>query len=560
MVWTASNYCHRFQSIHAMEVEMEPNDAGGVAAMHGFNFQNCVAAYYVTEMLRDKSIQRVRCEVVDDIDVVCDGYVEFIQVKTTTKAHWARSDLVVLSTGTGKTKKIPHSSILHKSMQSEPGLTVPRKFRVVTEHPVNVTLEYLQINRNDRVEKPGREDLIDYLNKKTSDYCAPSGVDVAAWVDAAYWEVFRSMREIELLGVRNIRLASQDLHGVALSTESCAEGVWLGILNTVTRKGALSRRIYSVDNKSYLRADLNIWFKKLVDDDQKLAGRKIYVKRELPHILVPFRTPFSSPCAKRNGRVLHQQYSLTRYRYAHIVDNVCKWLDEVFLRPKELADIHKLSLVEQGQRLRTTVFESLTDVRSFLGRVLLHATIRQMHESQPIPCLLYLDGDDEEKILENVHIVRRDPEGDQLWVGFSELVSATSIKTRLPEIRDQLYDEISECFNNARGKILDIKDDEYLLRHDIDLILDESNPFDKYLDRFRFVLFVGYDSSFLTDPETSDHEDHLQQETAALFQTFADDLQSGSPFAGITIEVFIYPAPSLEKLTKMVEEKVREAV
>ncbi|MNI93843.1 hypothetical protein D3C73_1518530 [compost metagenome] len=92
------------------------------------------------------------------------------------------------------------------------------------------------------------------------------------------------------------------------------------------------------------------------------------------------------------------------------------------------------------------------------------------------------------------------------------------------------------------------------------MILDESNPFDKYLDRFRFVLFVGYDSSLLTDPETSDHEDHLEQETAALFEAFADDLQHDSPFAGLTIDVFIYPAPSLEKLTKMVEEKVREAV
>ncbi|WP_448125349.1 HamA C-terminal domain-containing protein [Pseudomonas veronii] len=539
---------------------MEPNDAGGVAAKHGFIFQDCVAAYYVTQMLRDKSIQRVRCEVTDDIDVVCDDFVEFVQVKTTTKAHWAKSDLVVLSTGTGKTKKIPCSSILHKSMQSEPGLTVPRKFRIVTEHPVNVTLEYLLISRNDRTGKPGREDLIDYLNSKTSDYCAPSGVDVAAWVDAAYWEVFRTMREIELLGVRNIRLAAQDLHGVGLSTEACAEDIWRGILDTVTRKGALSRRIHSVDNKSYIRADLNTWFKGLVEDDQKRAGRKVYVKRELPHILVPFRSPLSSPCAKRNCRVLHQHYSLRRYRYKHIVDNVCKWLDEVFLRPKELADIHKLSLVEQGQRLKTTVFASLTDVRSFLGRVLLHATIRQVHESQPIPCLLYLEGEDEEKILENVHIVRRDPEGDQLWVGFSELVSAANIKTRLPEIRDQLYDEISECFNNARGKILDIKDDDYLLRHDIDVILDESNPFDTYPDRFRFVLFVGYDSSLLTDPETSDHEDHLEQETSALFEAFADDLQHQSPFAGLTIDVFIYPAPSLEKLTKMVEEKVREAV
>lgn len=542
-----------------MDVKMEPNDAGGVAAKHGFIFQDCVAAFYVTQMLRDKTIRRIRCEVTDDIDVVCDDFVEFVQVKTTTKAHWAQSDLVVLSKGASN-KKIPCSSILHKSMECEPELTVLRKFRIVTEHPTNVTLEYLLISREERDGKPGRDELIKYLNSKTANYVATSGVDVANWVDAAWWQVFRTMREIELLGIRNIRLAADELHGAILSAEASAEDIWRGILDTVTRKGALSRRIHSVDSKSYLRADLNTWFQSRVEEDQKRVGRKIYVKRQLPHILVPFRDPLATPCAKRNGLVLHQQYSMTRYRYKHIVDNVCKWLDEVFLRPNELADIHKLSLVEQGQRLKNTVFASLGDVRSFLGRVLLHATIRQTHSSQPIPCMLYLEGQDEEKILENVHIVRRDPGGDELWVGFSELVTASNIAARLHEIRDELYEQIMECFSSARGKILDIKDDAYLLRHDIDTILDESNSFDSHLDRLRFVLFIGYDSTLLTEPETPGHEDHLEQETAALFEKFVDDLEHDPTFAKLTINVFIYPAPSLETLTQLVDKKVREAL
>ncbi|GAB7260026.1 hypothetical protein DZS_08800 [Dickeya ananatis] len=60
---------------------MESNDSGGVAAKHGFLFQDCVAAYHVTRMLRDKTIRSVRCEVTDDIDIVSDGYIDFVQVK-----------------------------------------------------------------------------------------------------------------------------------------------------------------------------------------------------------------------------------------------------------------------------------------------------------------------------------------------------------------------------------------------------------------------------------------------------------------------------------------------
>ncbi|GJA06840.1 hypothetical protein BWQ95_09740 [Aeromonas hydrophila] len=538
---------------------MESNDSGGVAAKHGFLFQDCVAAYHVTRMLRDKTIRSVRCEVTDDIDILSDGHIDFVQVKSTAKTHWNISDIVKVSKGANK-KIIPCSSILHKSMQCESGTGLSRRYLIVTEDKVNKTLEYLTISPTARADKPGRQEMIDYLNQHTANYQTTAGVSVADWVDTATWEVYHSLRELELMGIRNIRMASEDLHGVILSSETSAENIWCRILDTVTRKGEHSRRIHSADDKSYSRPELLEWFKFCVEDDQSRSGRKIYVKRDLPHILTPFRAPMVSACAKRKGQVLHQQYSLKQYRYKHIADNVCQWLDEVFLRPKEMSDIHKLTLVEKRERLKTSVFKSLHDVSEFLGRVLLHATIRQHHESQPIPCLLYVERPGSEKILENVHIVRRDPEGDQLWVGFSELVTDVDIAVRLPKIRDQLYEDIAECIDTARRKILDVKDDDYLLRHDIDEILDGSRPFDAHRDRFTFVLFVGYDSRLLTDPETPGYEDNLEKETLELFDNFVADLIEGSPFADLCVHVFIYPAPSLERLTQLVEDKVREVV
>lgn len=538
---------------------MDSNDSGGVAAKHGFLFQDCVAAFHVTRMLRDKAIRIVRCEVTDDIDIICDDSVDFVQVKSTEKARWNISDIVKNSKGVGN-KNIPSSSILHKSMQCESEAGLSRRYTLVTEDKVNKTLEYLTIKPKARLEKPGREQLINELNRRTDNYQTESGVSVADWVDAATWEVYHSIRELELMGIKNIRMASHELHGVILSSEAVAEDVWRLILNTLTHKAEHSRRIHSADDKSYSRSDLLAWFKLRVEEDQSKSGRKVYVKRSLPHILTPFREPMTSNCGKRNGQVLHQQYSLKRYRYKYIAENVCKWLDEVFLRPKELADISKLTLIEKRDRLRNSVFNSLNDVRKFLGRVLLHATIRQQHESQPIPCSLYVEQNESEKIIENVHIVRRDPEGDQLWIGFSELVTDENVAERLPQIRDRLYEHISDCIDTARSKILDIKDDNYLLRHDIDEILDGSLPFDAHLDRFRFVLFVGYNSSKLTDPETPGFEFELEKETVELFDNFAADLVEDMPYVDLYIEFFIYPAPSLEQLIALVEKKVKEDV
>ena len=538
---------------------MESNDTGGVAAKHGFLFQDCVAAYHVTRMLRDKTISSVRCEVTDDIDIVYDSHINFVQVKTTDKSRWSTAQITNNSKGADK-RAIPCSSMLHKSMQCEPSAALGRRYSIVTEEKVNKTLEYLLISLNSRPGKPGRQEIIDDLNKRIDNYQTASGISVSDWIDAATWEVFSSLRELELLGIKNIRLASEDLHGIILSSEAVAEDIWCSILDTVTRKGEYSRRIHSADDKSYSRPDLLGWFKSRVEDDLYRSGRKIYVKRALPYILTPFRAPMASACAKRRGQVLHQQYSLKKYRYQHIADNVCKWLDEVFLRPKEIADINKLTVIEKRELLKTSVFKSLHDVSEFLGRVLLHATIRQHHESQPIPCMLYVEKPGSEKILENVHIVRRDPKGDELWIGFSELVTEVDIVVRLPEIRERLYKDISECIDTARSKILDVKDDDYLLRHDIDEILDGSQPFDAYYDRFTFVLFVGYDSNLLTDPETQGYENALEKETAVLFEKFAADLIEDSPFANLCVHVFIYPAPSLEQLTQLVENKVREVV
>nr|WP_277528547.1 dsDNA nuclease domain-containing protein [Pseudomonas baetica] len=135
---------------------MDSNDSGGVAAKHGFLFQDCVAAFHVTRMLRDKTIRSVRCEVMDDIDIVSDGYVDFVQVKSTEKTRWNISDIVKNGKGADK-KTIPCSSILHKSMQckSDPGLS--RRYSIVTEDKVNKTLEYLTIPpRHGQANQVGR--------------------------------------------------------------------------------------------------------------------------------------------------------------------------------------------------------------------------------------------------------------------------------------------------------------------------------------------------------------------------------------------------------------------
>ncbi|WP_277761954.1 hypothetical protein [Pseudomonas sp. A34-9] len=54
--------------------------------------------------------------------------------------------------------------------------------------------------------------------ERTKNYQTGSGVTVADWVDAAMWQVYHTIREVELLGIANIRRSSEDLHGVTFSS------------------------------------------------------------------------------------------------------------------------------------------------------------------------------------------------------------------------------------------------------------------------------------------------------------------------------------------------------
>lgn len=100
--------------------------------------------------------------------------------------------------------------------------------------------------------------------------------------------------------------------------------------------------------------------------------------------------------------------------------------------------------------------------------------IWQYYESQFIFCMLYVEKVGVEKIFENVYIVCCDLEGDQFWIGFSELVIDINIVVRLLEIWDQLYEDILDCIDIVCKKIFDIKDDNYLFCYDIDEIFDGS--------------------------------------------------------------------------------------
>jgi hypothetical protein len=273
--------------------EMELSDSGGPAALKGFVYQNFVAAYYVLRMLEDKSLLSVRCEVVDDVDAIYADRVEYIQVKTTDNdSKWTVTEFA-----DADTKSVPpikpqrknqtvnkEDSILHKSILCDKGKR-PSYFRIVTPRDVTDSLKYLKTSLNTRNEKAIlKAPLLKRLEtciernrpKKSTPFTSPNGNAIEYWLDHAVWEVIPLQEVLESRCTKLIRQAAQR-KGIYLIENGAPERILCSLLNNLFIKGAASRVIKSIDDKSYLREDFIPWFEAEIEHYTNLSDEHVKI-------------------------------------------------------------------------------------------------------------------------------------------------------------------------------------------------------------------------------------------------------------------------------------------
>ncbi|HDB1447879.1 TPA: DUF4297 domain-containing protein [Vibrio cholerae] len=561
------------------QTAMDQSDSGGVAALKGFTYQNLAAAYYVLSMLRDKSLISVRCEVVDDIDLVYDNRIEYVQVKTTDgDSKWCIKDFAEATTKTvpptGRQRVnqtiSQEDSILHKSIQCDKD-KLPGFFRMLTPREVTDSLRYLKVPLSDRGEKiqergPLLKRLTAAVNrhrKKLPPFSSLNGNDTEYWLDHAEWTVIPNREHLELLCTKLI-LQSAHQKGIYLSANEDPERILASLLKNVTDKGATSRVLKTIANKSYHRKDFIPWFNAEIEHYANLSSShvKVYAtsRAELKAILSSFfhDKEMYELVGDKSCTGLHGQYHQRKYSYNIIAKNLHQWLPEVLLLPGEIADNTPENLARKFSTFTKRYSKNADFISNLVSKALLHSTIRTEYKSQPIAAVLHID-DAQKTCFDNVHIVLEDHTPDKLIMGFSELI-ATDIEESLAEIVTNFNDLIeSEAFSSQKEKILSAKDDSYLLEHDIDEILAPNKSLDDSLDRLRFVFFIGYESNHLKCNKKEMEETYLEAlegEVIHQFKALINQLILKNDFCeDLHIEVYLYPIPSLASLISAVQKQ-----
>jgi len=544
---------------------MDSNDLGGVGAKQGFLFQDYAAAYYLISMLRDKRLKSVRCEVTDDIDLVFDDHIEYVQVKTTDDdGKWTLNELCT----TSKIKKVkgkrsvkPKDSILHKSLSCDKNNSKKSKFKILSRRDVRANLMYLKIKRDRRDSKDGKDALLKSLKGKIGDFKSENGHDVEYWIDNCYWEVFSSISEIQVKSTLAILQAAASLN-VYLDPNRDPQRILNDILSTLTMKSAISRKIHVSADKSYEREEFLLWFDEELNqlENKSKTHKKIYSRNseDLKPVLVQLVDLSDEFDDGKEASGLYQGYERRKYRYDYISKTIKEWLPELLLRPDELADSFGTNLVKSYEVLAKRLDKEFDNFESFIGKLLLHSTIRFYTKSQPIPATLFIDDDTGSKEFDNIHIVKKDHSGDELWMGFSKLTNGQNIDNSLDELCIELSTFLSDDFSSKKERILDVKQDGYLVSHDINEILDSSISFDEHIDRFRFVIFIGYESEEIdikiSREEQLDFKDRLIEEVSSHFKLFIDKLVvSDDFFDELNITVYLFPTPCIDTLLSKIK-------
>ncbi|WP_429058133.1 dsDNA nuclease domain-containing protein [Aeromonas jandaei] len=558
---------------------MEQSDSGGVAALKGFTYQNYAAAYFVLSMLQDKSLISVRFEVVDDIDLLYENKIEYVQVKTTDgDSKWDVREFAEATT-----KKVPptgrqrveqvvsqEDSILHKSMKCDKDI-LEGFFRILTPRDITDSLRYLKTPLADRHEKSQErpcilkrlDNAVNRNRKNKPSFTSPNGNDVAYWLDHAEWTIIPNKEHLQLLCAKMI-LESAQKKGVFLIANNDPERILCSLLTNVTDKGAASRVIHSIKDKSYHRSDFIKWFNEEIEYYATQGNKHIKVytanTNKLQAILSSFikQDKLYQFSGNKSCTGLHGTYHQRKYNYDAITKNLYKWLPEVLLMPEEIADHAPENITNKITSFAERYNKNISFTNRLISQVLLHSTIRTGYRSQPIAAELYIN-DRDNTCFDNIHILLQDHTNDKLIMGFSELLNSDfhdSLNKIISKFQRLLE---SESFTDCKEKILAIKDDNYLLEHDIDEVLEPNKSLDDYIDRFIFSFFIGYESTLLSCDirnMVDDYLEKLKDDVIYKFKSLITQLISENDFyEDLHIEVYLYPIPSLTSLISSFKEQ-----
>ncbi|MBA0175616.1 dsDNA nuclease domain-containing protein [Pectobacterium carotovorum] len=524
------------------------SDHGAISSRGGYLYQDYIATNYVLDMLSDRDLIGVRCERIDDIDLIRRNVIEYVQVKSSLSGGiWNLKDIYKLD-------KI--ESIVQKSLSSDKELNVTSLFRIVTKTSVGKSLSHLNISRTERKLTKEREALIKSVHRHLKNTVSTNGNGAQYWVDNCYWEYIRSDKEaIYGSHAKIMRCATEK--GISLFSYDI-DDIYHKILRLVSEIASRSNRQYSDDDKTFSNKELNEmisdWIVKIAN--QRKGNRKVYLNNSKPNCFVKIHELDSKEIKSKMLAFFSKYGRDKKVRYGRIVDNLFLWLPEFLLTPKELAENDSSECFKLWAKTLEKVnseFDGIKKLRLLLSELILYILIRGNYKSEPISGMLYVHGLKGIKQFNNVHIVENDSE-HHLLLGNAFIEGDISIADAPASLAKFLFDNLDDdIFDSSKARIFDAKHDDYLTNHNVDELLAFNSSVSDYPDRYRFTLLYIYNAECLSNGYVEDHQLLIKEEVSKIFNVFCSEVKGlgDENMQNYSVDVYFL---SMEKIDSLSEE------
>ena len=527
------------------------SDAGGIAARKGFRIQDHVAARLALEMMHNTDIIQIECETGDDIVLRRnDGgaeIIEYVQVKTTeSDSKWNIKEL------TTRVKSKVGSSVCEKSLLCDKhGETA--WFRFVSTRDISTKLAPFKRPRLKR--NAGDADhaaLISSFSGKYKTVLSTSGRGLGEWSETLLWEVEGSedalvSRNINML----LRLSSG--RGVNPSYETM-EAVYKRLADKLRTMGDTPSSDH--EGKIWRREESLNWWQSQVSYMQTAAVStvKVYQIANIPKFFSEISS-FDEKEILRSMYAYDVEFDGDAWRKDELIGHLLDSLPEIALPARTLANFNHLA----ARRLPSEALKELdrrgaTDIPQVVAALILHAILRHHFEAEPIACRIFFSVGRAMRS-SSAHIVPL-PTGDEIWLGRSRLVTATTHDDAIDEILQELRTALTrDVLIEEREIIIQLREPRHLREDNLDSILNSTGKTSELLKILRLPILVAYDSETLNAGFSPDYLVGLQKEVETEYQKIVQKI--GEELKSVQISLFLVPVECAETLAVDFEKKLR---
>lgn len=527
------------------------SDHGAISSRGGYLYQDYVATNYVLDMLSDRDLIGVRCERIDDIDLIRRNVIEYVQVKSNLSGGiWNLKDVYKLD-------KI--ESIVQKSLSSDKEVNVTSLFRIVTKTSVGKSLNHLCISRTERKRTKERETLIKSVHHHLKNKVSSNGNGAEYWVDNCYWQYVRSDKEaIYEAHAKIMKYATEK--GISLFSYD-VDDLYNKILRLVSEIASRSNRQYNDIEKTFSSQELNEmisnWIGKIAN--QRRSTKKVYSNNSKPNCFVKIHELESKEIKSKMLAFFSKYGRDKKVRYGRIVDNLFVWLPEFILTPRELAENDSSECFKLWAKTLEKIkseFDGVKKLRLLLSELILYILIRGGYKSEPISGMLYVHGLKGIKQFNNVHIVEHDSE-HHLLLGNAFIEDDINTNDAPASLVKFLYDNLDDdIFDSSKARIFDAKHDDYLTSHNVDELLAFNASVSDYPDRYRFTLLYIYNAKCLANGYVDEYQDLIKEEVSKIFDVFCLAVKNSEDnyIQNCNVDVYFL---SLEKINDLSDEIIK---